>query len=244
MSFYSMAHRDNMNCPGPFSSQEVQCIKEKVCIQVKKVYDACLQQDLLEDKEVTIWVHGSFTEPLTFVSCRSKTSSGIVKNLRVDRLEDRPNLARVRAKVIIPLLVEFIDKDGKRGTGKGFICIDKDVILYVPDESVIPFEIEATVGATCADGEFQGGGRSCSEGEDETVEETHAHDKCGRHFTFELDICYTIILKVVAEVELLIPAFGFCFIPPCEEFAENICEEFFNLPLFPPQLKKLHRMEE
>jgi hypothetical protein len=38
-------------------------------------------------------------------------------------------------------------------------------------------------------------------------------------------------------VELLVPAYGFCQIPPCEEFAENICDEFFSLPIFPPQLE-------
>ena len=40
-------------------------------------------------------------------------------------------------------------------------------------------------------------------------------------------------LKVLAEVEMLIPSFGFCSVPPCEEFAENVCDEFFSLPLFP-----------
>ncbi|MFA7163981.1 MAG: hypothetical protein WC097_07490, partial [Eubacteriales bacterium] len=45
------------------------------------------------------------------------------------------------------------------------------------------------------------------------------------------------ILKIVAKVELLVPAFGFCEIPPCEEFSEQICDEIFDLPLFPPQLE-------
>ena len=44
----------------------------------------------------------------------------------------------------------------------------------------------------------------------------------------------TVILKVLAQVEILIPSYGFCPIPPCEEFAENVCDEFFSLPLFPP----------
>ena len=43
----------------------------------------------------------------------------------------------------------------------------------------------------------------------------------------------TVILKVIAEVEMLIPSFGFCSVPPCEEFAENVCDEFFSLPIFP-----------
>ena len=55
---------------------------------------------------------------------------------------------------------------------------------------------------------------------------------CGNN-TFELTVCVTVILKVLAEVEMLIPSFGFCSVPPCEEFAENVCDEFFSLPLFP-----------
>ncbi|MDR0896917.1 MAG: hypothetical protein LBN04_03580, partial [Oscillospiraceae bacterium] len=41
-------------------------------------------------------------------------------------------------------------------------------------------------------------------------------------------------LKVIAEVEIMVPSYGFCTIPPSEEFAENVCDEFFSLPLYPP----------
>lgn len=51
---------------------------------------------------------------------------------------------------------------------------------------------------------------------------------------FRLTVCVTVILKVLAQVEILIPSYGFCTVPPCEEFAENVCDEFFSLPLFPP----------
>jgi len=34
-------------------------------------------------------------------------------------------------------------------------------------------------------------------------------------------------------VDIMIPTYGFCDIPPAEEFAENVCDEFFSLPLFP-----------
>lgn len=220
MSFYSLANKDNPNGPGLVSAQGGgPGFRERVCVQVKKVYDACLQQLVLEDVKLTITPEGGpFARPLNFVSCRNTDARGILKNVRVDRIPDRENFARVRAVVKIPIRVEFIDADGARGFGTGFITVPKDVVLFVPDESVIPFEIESTVGASCADGEFVG------------------------DFTFKLDICVTIILKVIAEVELLIPAFGFCVIPPCEEFAAAICEEFFGLPLFPPQLEDLRRV--
>ena len=52
--------------------------------------------------------------------------------------------------------------------------------------------------------------------------------------TFKLTVCVTIVLKVLAKVEILVPSYGFCPIPPCEEFADSVCDEFFSLPLFPP----------
>lgn len=217
MSFYTAASRENKNCPGLIAGeQNAAGIRERVCVQVKKVYDACLQQGVLEDEKVVICpTGGPFTKPLRFIRCRSAKSKGVIKNLRVDRINDRPNFARVRGIVEIPIVVDFVDDNGVRGSGTAVIRVPKDVVLFVPDDSIIPFEIEATVGATCADGQFI------------------------NDFRFRLDICFTIILKVIAEVELLIPAFGFCFIPPCEEFAAAICDDFFGLPLFPPQLEDI-----
>ena len=31
----------------------------------------------------------------------------------------------------------------------------------------------------------------------------------------------------------MVPTYGFCEIPPAEEYAESVCDEFFSLPLFP-----------
>ncbi len=139
-----------------------------------------------------------FVRPLTFVSCRSTTTHGNIRDLTIERLCERPNFARVRANVDIPIDVVFCDAAGHQGTGRAILTVRKDVILYVPDESIIPFSVESIVGAICVSGEY-----------------------CG-DLRFNVTICVTVILKIVAEVELLIPSYGFCQIPPCEEFAENV----------------------
>ena len=205
MSFYSYKNEGNERCPGGVSSDWTRRVTERVCIQVNKVYDSCLQQETLS----------SFVPPLTFISCRSVSVEGKLVGTKIDRLPDRPRFARVRTKVEIPIEVVFEDSQGKRGTGIAVITVPKDVIMFVPDESVIPFHLESIVSAVCVSGNFVPGDA----------------------FRFDVDVCITIILKIVAKVELLIPAFGFCEIPPCEEFAENVCEEFFRMPLFPPQLE-------
>lgn len=217
LSFYSYKNQGNERCPGRIDPEALCKCLERVCIQVNKVYDSCLQQETMTDVQITLKdVDGiPFIPPLTFTGCRSTSTKGILKDTTITRLEDRPNFARVRTKVHIPVEITFEDVNGKKGTARGFVVVPKDVILYVPNESVIPFHLESIVSAICVSGEFV---------------------KCDP-LTVVVDICITIILKIVAKVELLIPAYGFCEIPPCEEFSDNVCDEFFRLPLFPPQLE-------
>lgn len=219
MSFYSYKNEGNERCPSLIGFEGLKRIRERVCIQVNKVYDSCLQQETLNNIRVHLThVCGSgFEAPLTFISCRSTTVKGKLVGTTIQRLEDRNNFARVRTRVEIPIEVIFEDANRKQGSGKAVIIVPKDVIMFVPDESVIPFQLESIVNAICVSGTFIP----------------------GDSFRFDLDVCITIILKIVAKVELLIPAFGFCEIPPCEEFAENVCDEFFRLPLFPPQLEDM-----
>ena len=187
---------------------------------MNKVYDSCLQQETLEDVRIVLTEvsksRTNFVPPLMFVSCRSTTTKGKLVGTRIDRLPDRPNFARVRTKVEIPIEVVFEDCEGRQGSGKAEITIPKDVILYVPDESVIPSNWKHCECSLCS-------------------REIYT----GETFRFNVDVCITIILKIVAKVELLIPSFGFCEIPPCEEFAESVCDDIFNLPLFPPQLEDI-----
>jgi len=93
--------------------------------------------------------------------------------------------------------------------GQTTVCVDKDVLMCIPDDSIIPFTLESLVSAICVSGTYIG---NCA---------------------FEITICVTVVLKVLAEVDIMVPTYGFCQIPPCEEFAENVCDEFFSLPLFP-----------
>ena len=207
MSFYSYKNCTGDNCPGSVSDGSCKGIKEKVCVQVKKVYDSCMQQEQLSKVTVTCGElipvcecdgNGPFNLPISFESCRSSGYVGRIRNLVIDRLCDRPGFARVRCNVDIPIDVLFTDCNCREGIGHGVITVSKDVLLCVPDESIVPFTMESLVSAICVSGRHVSG------------------------TTFELTICVTVILKVIAEVEMLIPSYGFCQVPPCEEFAENV----------------------
>ena len=50
---------------------------------------------------------------------------------------------------------------------------------------------------------------------------------------FSLSACVTCILKVSMQVELLVPSYGYCAIPPAQEYSHEVCTGFFELPLYP-----------
>ena len=224
MSFYSNHNAGTHHCPcSVIGSDVLNGLNEKVCIQVQRVYDSCLWQDQLDEQRVTLLSYGqvpgsgcdgdnSNTQPvlpITFESCRSTTTEGIIRNLSVERLCDRPCFARVRGSIDVPIDILFTDAACREYIGRGLVTVERDVLLSVPDESIVPYTIEAMVSAICVSGTYVGNN------------------------VFELTICVTVVLKVLAKVEILVPSYGFCEVPPCEEFASSVCDEFFSLPLFP-----------
>ena len=264
MSFYSYKNANADACPGAVNGNVCNGLSQKVCVQVKNVYDACLQQQQIDDVVVTVVnivpvlpdpncrhtgsargctcsctdnqcsctcptsgvlshedaVHnaenhqGPLPTPCgqwTFESCRSSTTKGNIRNLTIDRMCDRPQFARIKGVVDIPIDVLFTDERCQEWMGNAVVSVSKDVLLAIPEESIVPFTLESLVSAICVTGTYIG---NCK---------------------FEITICVTVVLKILAEVEVMIPTYGFCQIPPCEEFADNVCDEFFSLPLFPRQ---------
>ena len=262
MSFYSYKNANAECSPGVVNGNILTGLNQRVCIQVKNVYDSCMSQQQLDDEKVVVSnivpvlpgndcipsggkactctcegnrctctcptcgggiTHQEAVEnaenspcPLpqpcgqwTFESCRSSTTLGRISNLSIERMCDRPQFARVRCSVAVPVDVLFVDQRCQEWMGQATVCVDKDVLLCIPDDSIIPFTLESLVSAICVSGSYIG---NC---------------------TFEITICVTIVLKVLAEVDIMVPTYGFCEVPPCEEFAENVCDEFFSLPLFP-----------
>lgn len=262
MSFYSYKNANSEACPGVVNGSILNGLNQKVCIQVKNVYDSCLSQEQLDDAVVRVEnivpvlpnnsckptnskacncscsgnsctcscpscgtniSHAEAVEnaensacPLpqpygawTFESCRSSTTAGRISNLSIERMCDRPQYARVKCSVDVPVDVLFVDQRCQEWMGQTRVCVDKDVLLCIPDDSIIPFTLESLVSAICVSGTYVG---NC---------------------TFEITICVTVVLKVLAEVDIMVPTYGFCEVPPSEEFAENVCDEFFSLPLFP-----------
>jgi len=209
MAFSNNVRPDRM--PGPINGNPTQGLCEKVCIQVRKVFDACIRQETLSNTPITLTstTPEDVTQPFVFQSAVSTTSKGEVSNLIITPIPDKPGCSRVQFDVTIPLSVIFTDANGQTASGVSSITVSRDIILHIPQASVIPTEIEAVVNAVSTIGTYTGDA------------------------SFSINVCLTVIVKVTTEVELLVPSYGYCYIPPCQEFQQEVCEGFFDLPLFP-----------
>lgn len=197
-------------CPGNINGNPMNGLCEKVCIQTTKIFDACMLQTSI-DSTVTLsnLTPPNPTQPLTFVSGTSTSSVGTITALTVTPIADRPGLSRVTTTISIPVQIAYTDANGVAGTGTGSISVSQDVIMCVPSGSVISPVIAATVNMAAPRGTYVGDN------------------------TFSITSCVTVILKVQADVNLLIPSYGYCRIPQCTEFSQDVCQGVFDLPLFP-----------
>ncbi len=212
MSFFSNFSQDK--CPCQISGNPLNGLCEKVCIQVKKVFDACLKQSQEQGVVLTLTnlVPQNPTYPLTFISAKSTQTLATITSLNVEPLADRPNLSRVQVSYSIPVEVIYQDANGVQGKGSSTMSFSQDIILFAPSPSIMPYEVEAVVSVVASEGTY-------------TSENT-----------FTVTACTTSILKIVMMVELLIPSYGYCQIPTCQEYTQEICAGFFELPLFPQNL--------
>jgi len=210
MSFYTDAR------PGIFPGQTnnvTNGLCERICIQATKVFDACMNQTQLDNYALALtdFNPANPSTPLNFVSGSSVGSSATVSGLTITRFEDRPNFARVQATINIPVTVTYTDANGVPGTANGTISLPQDVVLYVPQPSLTPIDVIAFGSAVIASA-------------------TYNTETGG----FNISVCITTILKVVAVVDVLVPSYGYCPIPPCTPFTgDDVCPGVFDLPLYP-----------
>jgi hypothetical protein len=192
MSFYTCNRTGNI--PGVITGNPLNGICEKACIQTNKVLDACMKQ--LQETNLQLVLTDQTPAdpvlPLTFVSATTATGTTIT-NLVVDRLIDRPNFARVSGSVNIPLVVTYTDANGTAGEGNTTINVPFDVIMFIPQPSVVPYTIEAFGAASVPSGVYVSGS------------------------TFSISACITIILRVIVRAELLVPSYGYCQAPACQD---------------------------
>jgi len=193
------------NAPARFcGSTSSKC--EKVCVEVKRIFDACIQRRSIENVQLTV----CFPQcPRNLVvKCVNSVGKAIISNLSITPIP-RSIFSRVRFTVTIPIQVVAMDNAGNIVYGTSSYSECKDIMLRVPASTALaPIQVDASVSIV---------------GLNNTLSDS----------VLTTTLCVTIITKVYAKVILSIPSYGYPFIPPCKEFEEDLCSEVFNKPLYP-----------
>ena len=211
MSFY--INNNSPNRPGPINSGALNNICERVLIEANKVFDACINRDTVTGAVIALsnFTPANPTYPLTFVSVQSDpTEPATLTNVVVDRIEQRPNFANVSATVNIPVTVSYLDANRVPGTATGVVTVDRAAVLFVPQTALSPVEVKVVAALS---------------GEIGTITDQ----------TATVTYCIQTILKIVSQVDILVPSFGYPILPDCQapNPAQQECPGFFEVPIYP-----------
>ncbi len=196
--------------PGAICGNPLTGLKDKVCIQVNKVFDACLKQISQENTSITLenFAPANPIQPLTFVSATTNSASEL-SGVTVTPITDGSGCSRVQGTITINLDVNLLDANKVPVVAKSTLTYPIDIVLFIPKGAVIDTSLSATISSIVASGKVTG------------------------ENTAQITACITAIIKVIAPVDLLIPTYGYCFIPSCQEYAADVCNGVFDLPLYP-----------
>ena len=136
------------------------------------------------------------------------TTGPTVSNVVITRLDNRPNFANVTGQVTFPLIVTYRDANGVLGTATATYTTDFASVLCVPQPALSPVVITATGQLTSSIGTY-------------TAENT-----------FTITACVQIIIKVTAQVDVLVPSYGYPCIPECQTIP-TVCPGVGDISLYP-----------
>lgn len=209
MSFYI---NNPSSCrPGGICGNPLTGLCEKALIEVTKVFDACRRQttEIGLTLPLSNFNPAGPALPLTYISA-TQSGSPIVSDVVIDRIPQRPNFANVSATITIPIVVSYRDANDVLGTAESSIVVTENVVLFVPQPSIIPVNITAFATFTSTIGTIDAPGTTAT-----------------------VTGCLIIIIKVVADVDILVPSYGYPVIPPCQMSQNQACPGESELPLFP-----------
>ena len=199
----------NTKAAGRITGNPMCGLCERVCIEAQKIFDGCVGR--FGNVTFTVALSdftGGTTTPYTFERAVSSGSTTL-NNLTVTTI--RGNRSRVAFDSVIPITVYYTDAAGVSGTAQGAVTFSRDVVLTIPSDSVMPYSIEATTALSSNIGAFSSDNASVT-----------------------ITCCIIQTVRVIMTVELLVPSYGYCEYPSCENYADEVCEGIFARPIFPP----------
>lgn len=181
---------------------------ERVCIEVPRVIDGCVSK--FENQSTVLaltCIPPAAVTPFTFISATSISNASFI-NVSIVLLEN--GCSRITGEVVIDILVTFKDANNNIYTAKSKYEVNRDIILRLPLNPLLPYELKTAVNFYSIIGHFV---TDC---------------------TISIQFCYIIVQKVIVMADILVPSYGDCVYPDCVSCNKNnICEEINNLPLFP-----------
>lgn len=188
-------------------------ISEAVCIRENKIFSRCVLRVCFKDVKAKAQLNSIYS----YIVDEVRFFKGYIVpgSYRRSSLKDNPSFSKISFSLAIPYAFKYYDKSNNL-----FIVNDviedneRNIVLYVPDTR--------------------------SETELKTIVNTRSQLLNAPIFkdgTFIFSVGTFIEVSIVGEVDLLIPALGYCTNPPeCEEYKDDsisLCKEIFELKLFP-----------
>lgn len=180
---------------------------ERICIRVKQITDGCisrLRNHTEEDVSLTLTGAVAPVAPFVFVSAENFTEP-VLQNLVVTVIEG--NRIRVSYDAEFTMTVAFTDSFNRTFYALGTVTIPRDVILRAPADGR-NYSVEIT-------GKFLSRIGTVSDGLVAT-------------FTG----CVAIITVIVVNADVIVPSYGECVYPDCNDFNDRTCEAIFRTPPF------------
>jgi len=164
----------------------------------------------MQQRSISTTLTVDFGQDATGYTVTSVNSSGdaIISDLSIVPLAGT-TCSRVSLTLTVPITVVATNSAGSQITGTSSMTFAQDIVLKVPTDGVIAPRVESTVVIVGLQNSFVSGNEVAT------------------------NACVTIITKVVADVILVVPTYGYPILPPCQEYTQDVCSGVFNAPVFP-----------
>ena len=141
MSFYSYKNANPVNSPGEIAGSALDGLNERICIQVQRVYDSCLQQEQLDNVDVVI---ASYAQVVNDCNCNcsgTATANNQHQAIAMRKilcwwsghkegvLDQGTNKQRPRASTVVKVVCRSMERGSSGGhvtwvrtSGEGLTC--------------------------------------------------------------------------------------------------------------------------
>ncbi|MCL2621792.1 MAG: hypothetical protein FWD32_02040 [Firmicutes bacterium] len=207
MSFY---HSSNKNqAPSCRKQKAGECHTEAVSVQ--KIIDCCR---VVKGEQKAVLTIKPNSKKLTcnlpqFIEAHSTSSIGKITHLKIEPLKDNKRFATISCNVTVKMQVIYKTNNLKISTAASLLTVPVEAVLYYPRKSLTDIYFVAEC--------------YCSSTQGTAINE----------HSFAVNVCQNIILKEVANVDLIIPTYGYVQVPNAHNCRKTHCQDFFELPLYP-----------